>query len=165
MRKTVFYIAISITGAFLWIILNENAGIRHLITGAAISGLAMYLSEKLLLDKNYLQRFGLPFSFFFIYPPYLLYKIYTSGIKTLWMIIKGSCNPKMSYIQTSLENDFLRSLLANSITLTPGTISVDKTSDKLLVLYFDDKDKCMLDPGSCITGKYEDIIGRRRKKG
>lgn len=164
MRKTVFYIAVSITGAFLWIILNENAGIRHFIIGAAISVLAMYLSEKVLLEKNYLERFRLPFSFFLIYPLYLIFKIYTSGIKTLWMILKGSCTPKMTYIQTSLSNDFSRSLLANSITLTPGTISVDKTSDKLLVLYFDDKDKCLLDPKCGIVGRYEEIIGKGRTK-
>jgi multicomponent Na+:H+ antiporter subunit E len=45
--------------------------------------------------------------------------------------------PAMVRISTSLRSDLGRLVLANSITLTPGTLSVDLLDDRLLVHWID----------------------------
>jgi len=39
----------------------------------------------------------------------------------------------MTTFTTDLKSDFLRTILANSITLTPGTITVDMSDDEFTV--------------------------------
>ena len=45
--------------------------------------------------------------------------------------------PAMVQIRTSLRSDLGRLVLANSITLTPGTLSVDVDGDALVVHWVD----------------------------
>jgi len=46
-------------------------------------------------------------------------------------------NPAMVEIQTTLQSDFGKLLLANSITLTPGTLTVDVIGDRLKIHWVD----------------------------
>jgi len=46
-------------------------------------------------------------------------------------------NPEVVEVKTELQSDLGRLLLANSITLTPGTLTVDVKDDRLLVHWVD----------------------------
>ena len=46
-------------------------------------------------------------------------------------------NPEVVEVHTSLRSDLGKLLLANSITLTPGTLSVDVSGDRILVHWID----------------------------
>ncbi len=77
--------------------------------------------------------------------------------KANWVVIKAclrsnlDINPALVKVKTGCESDLARTVFANSITLTPGTVSVEIEGDKILVhaLYeqeatpgaFDDMDR------------------------
>ena len=61
--------------------------------------------------------------------------------------------PAMVRITTSLRSDLGRLVLANSITLTPGTLSVDIDGDTLLVHWID------CPPGTDIAAATQTIAG------
>ena len=42
-----------------------------------------------------------------------------------YRVITGKINPGIVRVQTSLKNSYAMAMLANSITLTPGTLTVD----------------------------------------
>ena len=95
---------------------------------------------------------------------YLLYQIYCSGFSTIKKIVTGKVNPGIVEITTKLENDFLISILACSITLTPGTVTLDKDGKKLKILWLDCITKDSEAAGAIIKGNFEDILkeGERR---
>ncbi len=51
------------------------------------------------------------------------------------MILTHDINPAIVEIETDLEEDYQKILLANSITLTPGTITADWKGNILKVLW------------------------------
>ena len=66
--------------------------------------------------------------------------------KANWTVIKASLraqldiNPALVKVKTGCESDLARTVFANSITLTPGTVSMTIEGDKILVhaLYEED---------------------------
>lgn len=64
----------------------------------------------------------------------LMVNIYKASLKGIWLIIKGQDQVHMMTKKVDLNEDWQKILLANSITLTPGTIAVDYIGETLLVL-------------------------------
>jgi multicomponent Na+:H+ antiporter subunit E len=60
-------------------------------------------------------------------------------IKANWVVIKAclranlDINPALVKVKTACESDLAKTTFANSITLTPGTVSVLLEGDKILV--------------------------------
>lgn len=67
---------------------------------------------------------------------WLAKEIILSGIiitKIIWSKNINVISPELAFVPTDLKSDIARVLYANSITLTPGTISVSVEKDKILV--------------------------------
>ncbi len=122
----------------LWLIFIGQIGSQVIITGVLISFLLDYLL------RNFL---GLNFNFsnfvtcLKLFPVALLYLIILliGIIKANFIIIKIvlakniELEPCLVTFKTSLETDAARVTLANSITLTPGTITVSLENDTLMI--------------------------------
>jgi len=71
----------------------------------------------------------------FLYWAWLLIEIF----KANWPVIKAcvsanlDINPALVKVKTRCESDLAKTIFANSITLTPGTVTVEVEGDKLLV--------------------------------
>ncbi len=65
----------------------------------------------------------------------LLKEVMISNIKVLMVILnpKDHPNPEIVSINVELKSQFVRTLIANSITLTPGTITISLQDDKMIV--------------------------------
>ncbi|MDR2966462.1 MAG: Na+/H+ antiporter subunit E [Methanobacteriaceae archaeon] len=64
----------------------------------------------------------------------LIYEIIKSTIDVTIRIIKGGkIDPVVVDIDTVLERPISQTILANSITLTPGTLSIDLDSGKKII--------------------------------
>jgi multicomponent Na+:H+ antiporter subunit E len=72
---------------------------------------------------------------FIAYAFVLLINIIISNFKVLGIIISPSKNPTPQIVgfNVPLKNKFLRVILANSITITPGTITISCSNDKYIV--------------------------------
>ena len=62
--------------------------------------------------------------------------------------------PALVEVKTGLRSDLGKLLLANSITLTPGTLSIDIVDDRLLVHWIDSS------PGSDLESATREIVSR-----
>ena len=62
----------------------------------------------------------------------LFYEVIVSNLKVVSLILKHRGNPEPQIIKISidLKSDLLRTILANSITLTPGTITISCEKSK-----------------------------------
>jgi multicomponent Na+:H+ antiporter subunit E len=51
-------------------------------------------------------------------------------------VFTGKASPRIVHFRTRLRSDFARMVLSNSITFTPGTITLDLNDDHLTVHWF-----------------------------
>ncbi len=73
------------------------------------------------------------------YVPWLLLQIFLSNIDVATRVLhpKLPIHPGIVRVKTRLQSPIGRMILANSITLTPGTLSVDIEGDELCVHWID----------------------------
>lgn len=119
---------------FIWIILFEYFTPFILISGLLISIIVVIFTDRFLLKGNYEHSYVIGLGTLMRYGVRLIIEIYVAGIAVIPTIIKGDANVEIVRVETKLEDELLIDILANSITLTPGTVSVDKMGNQLLVL-------------------------------
>ena len=94
-----------------------------------------------LLGVGIYSKLGLPplslkgILFSLIYIIVLLWEIIKANLDVAYRVIhpKMPIKPGIVVIKTRLKSDIAKMILANSITLTPGTFTLDVIGDKLLI--------------------------------
>ena len=116
-----------------WILLSGHFEPLMLGLGLASIALTVFLATKMNLidDESY------PFHLFFQFPTffiYLLNEIVKANIDVVKRIMTpSSINPQLIDIPVPQKSDVGRVIYANSITLTPGTVSVVLSKDTLTI--------------------------------
>lgn len=155
MKKHFYRLGLFFVYGFLWITLNEDLSPMIFLTGGILGIFAVSFTENVLLYSDYQNTYSAnPFvmaKYFF----YLLYQIYFSGISAVRIILSGEVHPGIVMIETEIKGDFLKCLLANSITLTPGTVTLDVEENRLKVLWINCPTKDPKEAGELIKGKLE----------
>lgn len=128
-RKTAFQNFMG-TGAILfafWVLLSGQFDAFHLSLGAICSILVAYLYHDLLFANVRVGDMRVVAGRFITYIPWLLYQILMSNIHVASLVLrpKMPIDPKIVTFKTKLETDISCVTLANSITLTPGTITME----------------------------------------
>lgn len=129
----------------LWlffVLLNGRLTLEIALFGAAVAGLALlfacrYAGWSLKSEKEFLRR--LPR--LLLYGLYLLKEIAKANLITLRRVYaRHEVEPAIVTFRTPLAKEWTRVLLANSITLTPGTITLLLKDDALTVHCLDKSD-------------------------
>ena len=110
-----------------WIILNGKITVEILAIGLVISALIMlfankFLNYKISTEKKFWRNIGFAAEYLVV----LLWEIIKANVVVLKILLtKGrKINPVIVHFDSPLKKEFLQVVLANSITLTPGTITV-----------------------------------------
>ena len=147
----------------LWLLLTWSLQPADVIAGAVVSILVVALMGNLFIQKA--GRILNPVRLFWmiVYVPYLLWYIFWANIDVAYRVINPAMpiRPGIVKFKTKLKTEMGKTFLANSITLTPGTLTVDIIDDTFFVHWIDvhfdgDSEK----QGEAIAGKFERIIGR-----
>ena len=155
------YISNFIVCYAVWVLL-AGVAVPELILGAVVSALLAALLWKL-LDIELTWKTPLVLVMFIaIYMPVFVYELVKANIDVLLRVLnpKLPINPGFVKVSTGLRTNLGKLLLANSITLTPGTISVDADDDSVYVHWIDVRGKDHEEYGERISGRFERILGR-----
>jgi len=111
-----------------WVILSGKFDLFHLTLGVISSTLVTFLSTDLFMpDKKTKGRLAVSFRFI-AYIPWLLYQIVLSTIHVAYLALHPKMlkyiDPTIVTFKTKLKSNVAQVALANSITLTPGTITI-----------------------------------------
>ena len=115
----------------LWILLSGHVGALDLLMAVAASALVAFanrdidgVSEMLRWTPRLLA-----------YLPWLLKEIWVANIQVVKLVLDPALpiDPVIVRVRTRLASDVARTTLANSITLTPGTVTLDVDGDDLIV--------------------------------
>ncbi|MBN2540001.1 MAG: Na+/H+ antiporter subunit E [Bacilli bacterium] len=99
--------------------------------------------------------------FLFVYIPVFVWKLILANIDVARRVLspKIPLNPGIVKVKTELKGDLGKLTLANSITLTPGTLSIDVEDDYIFVHAIDVKGKTEVENQANISGPFEKILG------
>lgn len=115
----------------LWLLLSESYTPVHMAIGfGAALGVALLNSSEQSRTKYRVRWIGLLF-----YAPWLFTRILASGIHLSYLILHPSLplNPQIIHHRTRLTGDTAITIFGNSITLTPGTVTVEVNGDEFEV--------------------------------
>jgi multicomponent Na+:H+ antiporter subunit E len=129
------YITVFILSLIFWMLLTFSLTLPNIIVGIIAALLTTLLFGRYFL--NNVHKFLHPQRYFWL----LLYLIIF-----IWECIKANFDvayrvlhpampikPGIVKVKTELKSDFARTILANSVTMTPGTITVDIIGDYLYI--------------------------------
>jgi multicomponent Na+:H+ antiporter subunit E len=116
----------------LWLLMSGHY--TYLITSLGVISclFCVYLAKR----ANLIDDEGLPLFFLPRLLNYLLWlfkEIFNSNIGTAKAIITGDINPEIFIVKSSQNTDVAKVTYANSITLTPGTVTIQINKDKFEV--------------------------------
>ncbi|MFO7717161.1 MAG: Na+/H+ antiporter subunit E [Thermodesulfobacteriota bacterium] len=113
----------------VWIILSGRFDIIHLLYGLFSSLLVAYFSSDLLFICSEIRCILPHWLRFLFYLPFLLKEIFIANVHMLYVIfhprMMDIIDPQIVKFQGNLQSDMAVVTLANSITLTPGTITMN----------------------------------------
>jgi multicomponent Na+:H+ antiporter subunit E len=130
--KTRSRIIVFILSFLVWVALTNIRDIQEVIAGLFLSLIVCFVAGHFLIttakSKNLFIRSITSIKYFFIF----IWEMIKANIHVAYIVIhpKLPIRPGIVKIKTNLTKDSARTVLANSITLTPGTMTVDINPDK-----------------------------------
>ena len=118
----------------VWLLLSGHYTPLLIGFGLGSCTLTVYIARRM----DVADHEGVPISWgvrFLLYLPWLMKEILVANIKVAKVILSPSLpiNPIMVVFRSTQTTDFGRVLYANSITLTPGTITTGVEGDQLQI--------------------------------
>jgi multicomponent Na+:H+ antiporter subunit E len=124
--------AVNFLIALLWALLTGNLSVGNLFVGFLLGYLALFLMNPSATETNsYFQKTVLFFSFML----YFVKELIVSSTKVAVDVIKPNplVRPGIIGIPMDAETDLEITLLANVISLTPGTLSLEVSKDRKIL--------------------------------
>lgn len=119
----------------LWILLTGSVAIEELASGVVVALVVSLFSAPYLSILDGLRYQPMALLSAFSYLGYFLVALVRANFDLARRVLSPSLpiNPAIIEVETRLTSQLGRILLANSITLTPGTLTVDLMQQKILV--------------------------------
>lgn len=134
-----------------WIILSGRFDLFHLTLGVVASGIVAMISADIMFPAFQFRRMPGIWVGFIKYIPWLLYQIFLANLHILYLTfhprMKELIDPRLITFQSKLKDDMALLIFANSITLTPGTVTVHVTVIGKFVVHAIDADSAGDLPG------------------
>ena len=122
-----------------WLVLSGKYDLLHVSMGLLCSALVAFWCKNLLFPKDNISiiKFCKSLIRFIPYICWLFWQIILSNVHVLKVALSPSMHnlisPKMVSFDTDVTEEISKFVLANSITLTPGTVTVRVEGRKFLV--------------------------------
>ena len=121
----------------VWLALSGKYDVFHVSLGIISSLIVAYTSRDLINNSNNICKNIKIFIKFLFYIPWLIYQIILSNFIITRIVLSKNVikniNPRIFTYETVLTSDLAKMFLANSITLTPGTITISVVDNKLTI--------------------------------
>ncbi|HMB31204.1 MAG TPA: Na+/H+ antiporter subunit E [Desulfohalobiaceae bacterium] len=117
----------------LWIVLSGKFEVLFLVLGVGASFLVALFSRDLLFPSPHISKQIVISLRFLKYVPWILYQVFLANIHLLYLVfhpkMSDLIDPRIITFQSTLKKELAIVTMANSITATPGTITISATID------------------------------------
>jgi multicomponent Na+:H+ antiporter subunit E len=114
--------------ALMWAALQGDLNTINLVIGFLVSGVTIYLFRRMFFRPLYFRKLGLGVKLLLVF----IKELTKSNIAVLRVVLSPRLRVRSGVIAvpTELTNDVALTMLANMITLTPGTLTLDIAPDR-----------------------------------
>jgi len=156
-------IALFILSLIVWCLLSWVPDAQDFIVGVFVSIFVAFMIGDLFVKRPHVLKHPLRYWYFLVYYlPVFLWECFKANIDVAYRVIHPGLpiNPGIVKVKTGLKTDTALTFLANSITLTPGTLSVDIDKDDgvLYIHWIDVKAKDVESATRIIVERFEKIL-------
>jgi len=148
----------------VWALLNWMPDWQHLVVGVFVSALVAYITGDMFVQRPHLFRHMERYLWFMHYVPIFLWEMFKANIDVAYRVShpRLPIHPGIVKVKTSLKSATGLTFLANSITLTPGTLSVDidEKGGYIYVHWIDVRHKDVEKATEDIVNRFERILKR-----
>lgn len=158
MRRLIFFVLLFA----LWLLLVWSLDRQDIVAGLVLTLVAatvlggMYLTEP--------KRIFAPdrWFFFLVYLPYFFFHCIWANLDVAYRVIHPDMpiRPGIVKVTTSLKTDIAKTFLANSITLTPGTLTVDIVGQDLYIHWINVASDDTEEQAKKIVKRFEPLLAR-----
>ncbi len=132
----------------VWLVFSGHFDALHLALGLACSALVAVFSSELLFPETLTSRTAVTTWRVVRYLPWLLLQIVLANLHIVYLVWRpGQLRPQIVRFKTGLTSDLAKVVFGNSITLTPGTITMEIDDDEFTVHAVSDQAASSLQSG------------------
>lgn len=141
MKKIYNKITMFISLFIFWIILSGEISKRQVILGS-ISAIIILVISEVLLNKSRSSRVKIPRAYRIVWFVFLVaIEIFKAAYQHVIRVFSGSDFPRVMHVKLDVHDEFSVAMISNAITLTPGTVTVEISANKLTVIGFASNEK------------------------
>jgi multicomponent Na+:H+ antiporter subunit E len=156
--RLIFFVLMFIT----WLALCWSIDIQIIIGGVVAAGIATALFGDMWPKRP--LHFGHPsrYFWFLIYIPVFIWYMVKANIDVAYRVLHANVpiNPGIVKVKTDLKSEMGQTFLANSITLTPGTLTVDIVDGNLYIHWINIRAEEPEEHTRIIVSRFERILRR-----
>lgn len=144
----------------IWLLLTWTLAWHNLIAGGVVSIVTGLLLGRYFIEEP-LKVFQIQRWFFFlIYIPVFFWEMAKANFDVAYRVLhpKMPISPGIVKVKTGLKSEMARTFLANSITLTPGTMTVDIKDDHLYIHWINVRHTEVEDASKDIVSRFEPLL-------
>lgn len=157
-------ILLFLTGFIVWILLSWMPDWQHILVGVFVSAFVAYMTGDFFVKRPHLFTHPSRYFWFLYYIPIFIWECFKANIDVAYRVIHPDLpiHPGIVKVRTTLKSDTALTFLANSITLTPGTLSVDvdKENGYLYVHWIEVREKDIEKATKLVVERFERILKR-----
>ena len=150
-------VIIAFSLAIVWIILVESLSLFAILTGVAIGIVCVFFARKYL---PLAAITGVNFGRLAGYPFFLMGQIFSASIYVSGIILRGA-KTDILRVSTLIKNEQLRIMLADSVTLTPGSMLLELDGEKMTILWLRPKSAPAIENTPDAKGQIMDKLENR----
>jgi multicomponent Na+:H+ antiporter subunit E len=162
MRKS--QIILFILSLLIWSLLVWPPDAQHLVVGILVCGFVAFMTGDLFVKRPHVFRHASRYLWFLYYVPLFVWECIKANLDVAYRVGHPDLliNPGIVKVKTLLKSDTALTFLANSITLTPGTMSVDIDAENgiLYIHWIDVKSQDIQKASEAIVKTFEDVLRR-----
>lgn len=148
----------------VWTILCWIPDWQHIIIGILVSAFVSFMTGDLFVKRPHLFTHPQRYLWFLYYVPIFIWECIKANLDVAYRVGHPSLpiKPGIVKVKTILKSDTALTFLANSITLTPGTMSVDidRENGFLYIHWINVKNKDIEKATKIIVQNFERILKR-----
>ena len=143
-----------------WLLLNGNLEMITIISGILISVLLAFIFCNKCDVFSDIKFSPKAFFYFIIYFFVFIVELIKSNFDVARRVLTPSLpiNPGIVEVKTKLKSKIGRIILANSITLTPGTLTIEIKEDRLFIHWIDVRSDDINEATKKIVQKFEKYL-------
>lgn len=149
-------------GYVIWLGLTWPLDMQHALVGVIVAAFVAFMTGDMFMKRPHLVKHPSRYFWFLYYIPVFIWECIKANIDVAYRVGHPDVpiQPGIVKVKTTLKTETGLTFLANSITLTPGTMSVDVDQENgyLYIHWIDVKEKDIQKASEIIVKTFEKIL-------